>query len=275
MVYLIFIFFTLWRQLIWGSEFAINVKREGSGKIERVQFFAERCSGSNYVEALFKENTFLQECFAYGWKHFPAWIDMSSIKNEQEDLSDFFTLGHSENCLFIIVFRNPYDWIRSLYLAPHHSAKNLRKINFTKFVRTPWKLDEKDPTTQAEKTKNFLVDKNPRTSKNFKNALRLRSAKIQTLLNLKRHVSNVYYINYESFRDHPKEVLQEISEIFDIKTKEPFVDIKEYKGDKSLGKYKQKKYNHLFMNDLFYINGELDRKLERQINYELKWLYVD
>lgn len=261
--------------VLYAFEFAIDVKREGDAPIERVQFFAERCSGSNYMEALIQKNCFLKEEYCYGWKHFPAWVDMRPENSDKKDFSDFNTLAHNENCLFIVVFRNPYDWIRSFHQQPHHSKGSLRTINFRKFIRSTWRLDEKDPTVKREKEKNPLVDKDPRTGVDFKNVMKLRSAKIETMLNIKKHVHNIYYVRYESVKEHPQEVLREISEIFNIKTKKDFVDVKEYKGKNKEGIYIPKKYQSIFITDLFYINSQLDLKLEKRIGYDIKRFQID
>jgi len=195
---------------VLSLEYGLDVKHEGITPIARVQFFAERCSGSNYVEALLLQNTHLYQDLAYGWKHFPVWVGFS------EGTSDFHTLAHSENCLFVVVFRDPYDWLRSFHLQPHHSAGSLRKLNFSKFIRASWVMDPKDPCALAERAKYPLTDKDPLTGKDFKNPMKLRTAKIQTMLRMKDKVHHIYYIHYEVARRYPKQMLEEIAKIFSL-----------------------------------------------------------
>lgn len=262
---------------LFSLEFGLDAKKEGDIPLNRVQIFAERCSGSNYLQALIKRNFFLQEEYCYGHKHFPIWLHIpvdQQLSLHNESLHDFYTLGHNEGCLFIVIFRNPYDWIRSLHKSPHHSAKCLRKMSFARFIRSYWRLDEKDPSVQEERAKNPLADKDPKTGLDFKNVMQLRNAKNKTFLMLKEKIHNIYYINYEVLCDNPQEVIQEISQFFGIKMKGAFIDVKEYKGDPIQGIFSKSKYKPIFINNLLYINAELDDKLEEQLGYTLKRGYV-
>jgi hypothetical protein len=257
----------------------VDAKRDLSSTqpIECIQVFAQRGSGSNYLQALIKKNFSIPETYRYGHKHFPIWAHapLDSQRGSYAQNEDFYTLDHNENCLFIVIVREPYDWIRSLYSAPHHSRGSLRRMSFRRFIRSPWRLDERDPSVIEEKMKNPLTDKDPFTGLDFQSALYLRTAKLRTFLALKDKVHHIYYINYEVLQKHPKQVLQEISELFDIPTKQTFIDIKEYKGQLEYGKYTKRKYAPLFMIDLAQINKGLNPELEAKMGYKLKRFYVN
>ena len=115
----------------------------------------------------------------------------------------FYTFEGTDNYLFIVIVRNPYDWVRSVHKQPHLASRELIDIPFDEFIHKKWLLNKQEPAYQAEYKLNPLVDCNPKTGEPFANVLQLRTAKLRTMLMIKDKAKNVYYINYEIVRDFP------------------------------------------------------------------------
>ncbi len=253
-------------------KYGITAKRAGPTPSLCVQIFSERCSGSFYFLHMLWENFhFGHRHCPYGHKHFPPWFDLP-LEEYPNIHKHFYTFENSETTLFVVIFRNPYDWVRSLFLAPQYvswAAGWLVDIPFRNFIRTKWALDDGEDGVLLQRSLNPLVDLNPLTKERFDNVLKLRSAKIRNMLKIKEKVNNFYAINYEVLRAHPAQVMDEIEQIFGLSRNLPFRDIVHYKGDESQGRYEKKKYPPINQEDLIHINLQLDWQLEAEIHYDM------
>lgn len=248
---------------------ALHAKKQGSGPITHFVIFSERCSGSNYLHDLILFNLEMKEA-NFCHKHFPPWHELSQESYYGDPRH--YTFDETDDTLFIVLFRNPYDWARSLHKNPWHAADHLRKIPFSDFIRTPWELlpPERDWLVRNCLEANPLLDKNPYDGSPFSNIFELRSAKIRTMLQILYKAKNSYCLNYETVRDNPEGIIQEIENIFTIKAKERFEPVIKYVGGiRGNGLYLAKPYPQLSSDDLFYINTQLDVALERSIGYSL------
>lgn len=208
----------------------------GNGsRMTRFQIFGERCSGTNYLEALLKHN-FGDECITwdYGWKHW--YVDYNFVE--------------TVDTVFIVIIRNFLDWVRSFYRQPHHLVHPHDSL-------TDFMLDEVE-----SRDANGLVDVvEP-------NIFRLRAGKIRNFLGIVEHVQNFEYIRYEDLIREPKDWVRMISGKYGI----PIIDdeivetVSSYKG---LGKrtYEPLQYDD-FTNDEFdIIRYHLDRDAESLAAY--------
>jgi hypothetical protein len=82
--------------------------------IEKILIRGERCSGTNYLYSLIEKNFNIELCSQLGWKH--SYINIFN-KN----------LHNHEKYLVIFIFRNPIDWIGSLYQKLWHFEKSIKK----------------------------------------------------------------------------------------------------------------------------------------------------
>lgn len=269
----IFFLFFFWYYFFGepAPEYGFNVKKEGKEPITRLQIFSERCSGSNYICELIKRNLPIgindNSTGPYGHKHFPPWfqLPMRAFHGPRHH----YSFQGCDDTLFVIIFRNPYDWLRSFNLEPHYGAKHLHGLPMSRFIRTPWRLNEDDPEIIERVQSNPYLDYDPLTKMPFENVMKLRTAKIQTMLLVKDRVKNFYCINYEVARDHPEEVIDEIARIYGLQRKHPHEQIDMYKGWSIDVPYTPKKYCPITTKDLIYINQQLDENLEHSINYAL------
>lgn len=283
-------------------------KSDKTVPIKRLQIFSERCSGSNFIAALLLQNFHFEnfhytdeesfiddvhtkyakslytrqlfrfngfdDCtlhilltYPYGHKHFSPWLTLPL--NRFHGPEEFYTFSNSDDCLFIVVFRNAYDWIRSFYNTPWHTAPELQKLPFEFFIRSSWIVDYDNKEIAKFAPTHPLIDLNPETGECFENLFQLRSAKIHNLLMIRDRVKNIYYVNYETVAADPERFVTTIYEAFNIeKSKETHLT-PYYKGDKAQGIFHKKKYRKLTDSDIAFINSQLDLELEERIGYTL------
>lgn len=250
---------------VHALQYGILAKNENRKEIDRFFVIGERCTGTNYLYSLIINNTELIEK-PLGHKHFPPWYELE--QSYYRGHPSYYTFENTENYLFLIIFRNPYDWARSFHLQPHHSDSPLANIPFSQFIRMEWIMNL-DNSIYIEYFKNPFLDADPETGLLFHNIFALRSAKIKNMLEIYHRAPNVYYINYETLRDFPEQVINEIAELYHLQLKVPFSPVTTYKGMKQQKEYKPKEYIPISEEDLEYINSELDEGLENQIGYQL------
>src|SRR5947207_1003126 len=98
--------------------------------IQTIQIYGERCSGTNYLEHLLKNNLkSVSITWKLGWKH---WFHGNGVEDASQTL-------------FFIIHRNPFDWLKSLHAQPFHSAPDLKSIDFSTFIRKEWWCVWDDP----------------------------------------------------------------------------------------------------------------------------------
>lgn len=225
-------------------------EKKSNNPIRSFQVLGERCSGTNFLQGLLGHFPNVKLCWKYGWKHFPVWFSVEEELNWRKD----------EETLFVAIIRNPYDWLQSLNRTPHHSDPSLKKLPFSQFIRSTWKLAPYDQSIRAH------TDKDPISGDYFKNAIYLRSAKARDWLILREAPHN-FFINYETLRDHPYAVIAEMADLFNLECKGVFHNSDYYKNNpKKL--YKRSKYPPISVVDLSYINRCLDHDLEIELGYE-------
>jgi len=225
-------------------------------RIQKIQIFGERCSGTNYLERLLAQNlrnVTIQ--WEFGWKH---WFHRPGIEN-------------ATDCLFVVIYRNPFDWIRSLHRNPWHANRALRGIPFGEFIRREWWCvwDEHadifpgDPQYGQE----LMMDRCPETGQRFANVLRMRTAKIRNWKSLEDLAANSIQIRYEEISSDPDRFLTTMSEQFRIKRKRLFLEVAGEKGRG--GVYTRKTYSPICPEDRQHLMQELDQELEQAIGYRL------
>jgi len=241
-------------------------------KIDYIQIYGERNSGTNFLHKLLEDN--LKDKpeigYKYGWKH--GFTNLKLINANPTD-----------QVIFICIFKNPYSWISSMHNKPHH-APQLYFMDFSDFIREEWvcykgksyqiraKNLDKDPLRPEEE---MTREWNPHTKKRFESVVHLRNGKNLRFLRLQKHVEHVIYLQYEELITDPHKVLQQKLKPFNLQLKETFKNTSSYHGKDPklsfdrLDYYKQKKYmEKINPKDLNYINKILDFKLEKQLGYE-------
>ena len=140
-----------------------------------VTIYGERCSGTNYLEALLTTNYDVDVCWKYGWKHFFG----------------FHNLKNSDDTLFIGIIRNPYDWINSLYRDKYHlPAINTSSVD--SFLNNEFYSIMDDGGE-------MMRDRNIYTKERYKNIFDMRHTKNQFLIeDMPKLVKNYLLITHEA-----------------------------------------------------------------------------
>lgn len=218
--------------------------------------FGERCSGTNYVEQLLRRNAlWLAPTDRHGWKHgFADGID-----------------GACDDTLFVLVFRDPFDWARSLWQKPWHVAAPLRDAPFSRFVRTPWQcewgrdmdLEVGDPRIGSE----MLHERDPATGERFENALRMRTAKARRWLSLQRQLRHVFVARYEHAADCPRVFVREVARSHGLLRWPWFRPVQTFKGGSQ--PFVRRELPPIAAEDVEWIASQLDADLERELGYDV------
>lgn len=167
----------------------------------------ERCSGTNLAHFLVRKHL---PCLcdyqnAYGWKHgFPVEV------------------GYAKNTLLIVLFRDVFTWIKSLYKKPWHSTEVVQNRDFSAFIRGSWETRIFPPEHFGVRPQDAVVnqplqfDRHPISGKLFDTPLDLRVAKNQAFIGLKNRDVNVVYVQMETLINDPKLFLSCLAIAFDL-----------------------------------------------------------
>lgn len=224
-------------------------------RIRRLQVFGERCSGTNYVAQLLRRNLGIEPTDAFGWKH--GWLDRLQ--------------GPAPDTLFVVVHRDPFDWVRSLQRMPWHAAPALQGLPLAQFVRTPWwcewgqhmDLAADDPRRGTE----MLHERDPATGQRFANVLALRTAKHRAWGTLPERVQHVAILRYEDAAESPGRAVRELAQRFGLRRWPWLRGVAGEKGGPQ--KFVAKAPQPIAEAELTWIVSQLDPELERRCGYDL------
>ena len=139
-----------------------------------VTIYGERCSGTNYLEALLTANFDVDVRWKYGWKHFFG----------------FHNLTNSDDTLFIGIIRNPYDWINSLYRDKYH-LPTINTSSIDSFLNNEFYSIMDDGSE-------IIRDRNIYTKERYKNIFEMRHTKNKFLIeDMPLLVKNYLLITHE------------------------------------------------------------------------------
>jgi len=253
-----------------SSDFTHSLNHYSGNEITKVFICGERCSGTNFTASLIHKNfPNLTETGEYGHKHFLWWFEISP----QEELIQSMNystkqvhLENSDDCLFIVVVRDPYDWLRSFYLSPYHVHKKIIGKSFLYFLTHKWELsDESDEITAGTfRADNFNFYK----GRPFKNVLELRDYKMRNYMHMSSLVKNYLLVRYEDIAKDPEGFIKFISTSYALKNQSSFIPITSYKGDGEV-KYQPKQHFKPSKEALKYINQKMNWKVEEKLGYSL------
>ncbi len=232
--------------------------------ITHVQLFGERCSGTNYVAGLITKNfDDIEMTKAYGGKHWFIKDHYPRCRpNQSTDYQCIRPLSDNADTLFVCLFRNPFDWVRSINARPYHAGDHWG-LALSDFLRKPWHSFERIRLNRYWPDRHdsyWFIEE-------AQNLLRLRSMKIQHLLNLRDRVDNVCYVNYETIRDD-NDSLRAIAHRYQIQLKHVTVlGERKHFGRAHEDEYAAPQYAPISEDDLRFILEELDWGVEGRIGY--------
>lgn len=175
--------------------------------MRKVTIYGERCSGTNYLENLLRINFDVEVVWAFGWKHFFGYSDLSN----------------TEDVLFIGIVRNLEDWVNSFYRRPHHLPPHLVK-NVDSFLHSEF-------YSISDNGSDIINDRHIRTKQRYRNIFELRHVKTEFLVEtMPTLVKHYCLITHDDLCNHFEEVMQKIKQCgLDSKPEFP-LNTSNYKG---------------------------------------------
>lgn len=204
----------------------------------------------------------------YGHKHFLWWFGSTAFTKLKPLKYEFkaVDMADSSDCLFVVIVRDPYDWLRSFFNYPHTVHEDLLNRGFSHFLRSQWKpVEEQHPLEGSYKE---IDGYNPWTNKPFSNVLELRKYKMQNYLTLSKLVDNYMIVRYEDVCNAPEAFINFVATKYLLNKKEVFTPITTFKGLDI--PYVPKKYFSFSEENLYFINANIDWDVEEKVNYYLK-----
>ncbi|MCV2866476.1 hypothetical protein [Defluviimonas sp. WL0075] len=190
--------------MIW-SPYVQRRLRQTLGEFRRlgkpkVQVIGERCSGTNFTEALILQSLPVRDCQAFGWKHgFPSFI------------------AAPDDVVFVAVYREVFGWLLSMYEKPWHAEPDLYDLSFSNFIRAEWRtfLDKKFMLATDDPLNGQILqqDRHPLTGKPPKNLLELRRWKMEGLLGLSERGVKVVHWAHDRIVANPGGVVQDVARL--------------------------------------------------------------
>ena len=180
--------------------------------------FGERNSGTNYLRFVLDRILNVPHTSLYGFKHWYIRDHHPRCRqNVTTDNECLKSIRDSHHTLFVLIVRNPIDWIAAMYRRPYHIPESSRTSivdfinqphmsyvrnlppNHTATSKAPWLIDPK--------TKNYFIEE-------ANNILDLRNVKNDHFYALKDVVRYFKLVRLE----HIQEDVKNISEEYNNKT---------------------------------------------------------
>lgn len=234
-------------------------------KIKNFVIYGERCSGTNFLEAIISGKSYfynnekkdkpnfyaegepafnLTKTKNFGHKHFFGFNNTDIINN-------------GDNTLFLGLARNPYDWMNSLFKKEnlHHIPQH--NWSYNNFFFNEWYSIDHDRFSENFMTER-MDDRNFHTGERYKNIFELRKTKLDYLVHtMPRIAKNYVLIRYEDLCDDPTQIVKNISQKFDL-------DIINKDHVKT-----NRKYNNIYIKDHYStITSNLDWNTESLLGYK-------
>ena len=179
--------------------------------IKNFTIYGERCSGTNFLEAIFTGESYFHKnkkpafdlplTWDFGNKHFFGFNDEDIVNN-------------GDDTLFIGIVRNPYDWITSLFIKKHH----IPQVNFSpkNFLFGEWYSIEHNIESDNF-LEEYMKDRNLLTGVRYENIFQLRKNKLEYLYSTMPNLAKNYMlIRYEDLCDNSEKIVNEISDRFNL-----------------------------------------------------------
>ena len=224
--------------------------------ITNFTIFGERNSGTKYLEKTLRKMLKIKYTKEYGFKHwyikgiYPRGVNNTTTDNECiKDIND------SDNTLFILIVRNVYDWVNSMYKKPHH-MKNIDKSSMYNFISKKYMCyeDEREKNTLWIKNKQHRY---PYFIEESKNLIKLRNLKNTHFLNLRNRVKYFYIIRQEHLLNDIKRMIKQYG------LKYNFLHLPNYKKPKTYSLDKK---------TVSYINKNLKNEIDSKF-YRVKYSF--
>ncbi|MFK7877743.1 MAG: hypothetical protein AB8B71_18525 [Paracoccaceae bacterium] len=174
------------------------------------------------------------------------------------------------------VVRRADDWARSMHARPWHSQLDLRCLEFSEFLRSPWDsfidrgrffpgLSEWGADLQC-----LQQDRHPLTGQAFSNILEMRRVKLSGLLSYLERRCTFVLVRCENAIHSPKQVLNHIAHHLDLEEIKSVKPVHKRQGFrfKSFVDARPDTPDTLSHKDTIFLRSQLDIKSEKNLGYE-------
>lgn len=171
--------------------------------LKYVQIFGERNSGTNHLKRLVSEHMKEPGNFygSYATKKNPVNMAKMFGYKHYYVRPKLMEQPEQHETLFLVLYKNPYTWVRSTLAKPYHFRACLEGKTLTDLPKLP--------LVGYDVHGRIIPDLHPVTGEPV-NIFDLRKYKIQNWEGLVDLVDNVVYVNYETLLLHPTEIIQSI-----------------------------------------------------------------
>lgn len=176
-------------------------------KIKNFTIFGERNSGTKYLQRVLQQNLDIPFTDEYGFKHwFVEGISPRGKINTTTDLEKKKSIFDSDETLFFVTVRNPFDWCGSMYETPYH-IKEMKRDSLLSFISSKYISYEFLPPVNNRNTWIKKSEEPYYFIEQSKNLVELRNEKNNHFLNFKKTVKHFALIRQENLIDDLNEVL--------------------------------------------------------------------
>ncbi|MCV2869490.1 hypothetical protein OEW28_12720 [Defluviimonas sp. WL0002] len=222
----------------------------------KVQVIGERCSGTNFTEALIMQNLPVRDGREFGWKHgFPSFLAVP------------------DDVVFVAVYREVFGWLLSMYEKPWHAEPDLCDLPFSDFIRAEWRsvVDKKFllATDDPLNCQILQQDRHPLTGKPPINLLELRRWKMQALQGLSERGIKVVHWTHDRIVADPGGVVTDVARLHGLPEPEQVTVPKGRFGWpwNRFADTPERKVKTISDADRAFILENLDLDLERQVGF--------
>lgn len=230
-------------------------------RLTHFQVFGERNSGTNFVSNLIDRNTQLDMVGSYGWKHgFPVAV------------------GFHPQALIVFVFRDPFDWLVSMYNRPYAASRTIDFSSFSTFLRSPWSSFLRG-NSYENWTKNWnativegldgrkcALDRHPITGLRFRDPIELRICKLFGGLSLANRDCNFIAASYEDVSLHREAFVDYVREFAGVVRTDRFDPVLQKVSPTNATKRNFRR-GDISSEDMAFIHANLDLELETMLGY--------
>ncbi|WP_310620130.1 ATP-binding protein [Flexibacterium corallicola] len=185
-------------------ESGLRIHKANDPSIRYVQIYGERNSGTSFLSDILKDNMKEPRNFLgtrasdatplgtkiFGYKHW--FINQEKFKDPR-----------SNETLFVVIYRNPYTWFRSMMEKPYALSQSIsgRSVEELPGLKLAGHINGKDTLNEFHPNTGEKVD-----------LFELRRLKIESFENLKNYVENIVFINMETLLSDPSSMMQALSQ---------------------------------------------------------------
>jgi len=239
-------------------------------KIKKFHIYGERNSGTNFLRSAIDKN-FKLEDNPISNKHF--W-------NKENNLE-----LHTDTAILVII-RNVFDWINSMYHSPYHLQPELKKPkNKLDFLNKEfWSFFDEHTSSVTKRFPSksgleIMKDRNLHTKERYKNIFEARYIKYNYMLELSQENKHIYFLKYEDLNEEYEKNIKLISEHYNIKLKtdcrskyycrgHKIKAINSYRGfTKKVARFLTKNREKIFKDDEISQHPNFNQQLENKFGY--------